>query len=95
LKQIYRSGYAYQKAGVMLSELQPRAMLQASLFSDTAANVCASRLMATMDSLNEKYGRNTLRVAAQGDGTRWRMKRERVSPGYTTDWAGLPVVLAR
>jgi DNA polymerase V len=95
LKQIYRSGYAYQKAGVMLSELQPVAMLQGSLFADKAATASASRLMATMDSLNDKYGRNTLRVAAQGNGSCWRMKRERVSPGYTTDWEGLPVVLAR
>jgi DNA polymerase V len=94
LRRIYRPGYAYQKAGVMLSELRPSALRQASLFSGQEDAGRAARLMAAMDSLNHRYGRGTLRVAAEGVSTRWRMKRERLSPGYTTDWAGLPVVLA-
>ena len=95
LRRIYRSGYAYQKAGVMLSELRPRTMQQGSLFAGIENDTRAQRLMATMDALNGRYGRGTLRVAAEGTGPAWRMKRERLSPGYTTDWKGLPVVMAR
>ena len=95
LRRIYRPGYAYQKAGVMLSELRPRTMRQGSLFAGIENDVRAQRLMATMDALNGRYGRGTLRVAAEGTGPAWRMKRERLSPGYTTDWKGLPVVRAR
>jgi DNA polymerase V len=95
LRRIYRPGYAYQKAGVMLSELRPSALQQASLFTAPDDDGRVGRLMAAMDSLNRKYGRGTLRVAAEGVSTNWQMKRARLSPSYTTDWAGLPVVLAR
>ena len=77
LRRIYRPGYAYQKAGVMLSELRPRTMQQGSLFAGIEIDARAQRLMA-----------------AEGIGPAWRMKRERLSPGYTTDWKGLPVVRA-
>ncbi len=95
LRRIYRPGYAYQKAGVMLSELRPRRMQQGSLFTGVEEDARAQRLMVAMDALNNRYGRGTLRVAAEGTGAAWRMKRERLSPGYTTDWAGLAVVRAR
>lgn len=95
LRHIDRPGYAYQKAGVMLSELRPRAMQQGSLFAGPGNDSRAHRLMAAMDTLNGKYGRGTLRIAAEGIGPAWRMKRERLSPGYTTDWEELPVVMAR
>ena len=41
-----------------------------------------------MDSLNLKYGRGTLQIAAEGGSTNWRIKRERLSPDYTTDGEG-------
>ncbi|MBP8284952.1 MAG: DUF4113 domain-containing protein [Chromatiaceae bacterium] len=44
-----------------------------------------------MDGVNGRWGRGTLRYLAEGGagGQAWRMRRERLSPGYTTDWAGL------
>ena len=93
LRRIYRPGYAYQKAGVMLSELRPRTMAQASLFADPV-NERAKRLMATLDGINERWGRGTLRTAAEGMKKPWQMKRQRLSPSYTTAWESLPVVMA-
>lgn len=58
-------------------------------------DVRSRRLMAAMDTLNERYGRGALRVAAEGIRPAWKMKREWLSPGYTTEWARLPVVRAR
>jgi DNA polymerase V len=91
LRRIYRSGFAYQKAGVMLSELRPRTMAQASLFADPEDD-CGRQLMATLDVINQRWGRGTLRSTAEGMEKPWQMKRQRLSPGYTTDWEGLPVV---
>ncbi|MFZ4539898.1 Y-family DNA polymerase [Propionivibrio sp.] len=92
LKQIYRPGFAYQKAGVMLSDICPRRMHQPSLFGALGEN---ERLMRTLDRINSRWGRGTLRLAAEGMGKEWQMKRGHLSPGYTTEWAGLPTVQAR
>lgn len=88
LKRIYRPGFAYQKAGVALLELTDAANRQMSLFSATKDN---PRLMQALDRINATWGRGTLRSAAEGIGKGWKMKRERMSPGYTTSWAQLPV----
>lgn len=93
LRRIYRPGFAYQKAGVMLSELRPKAMAQASLFVDPETDG-GHRMMATLDVINQRWGRGTLRSAAEGMEKPWQMKRQRLSPSYTTDWEGLPMVVA-
>ncbi len=93
LKRIYRPGYAYQKAGVMLSELRPKAMAQASLFVDPETDR-GQLLMATLDVINQRWGRGTLRSAAEGMEKPWQMKRQRLSPSYSTDWEELPTAVA-
>ncbi|WP_374324904.1 Y-family DNA polymerase [Azonexus sp.] len=93
LRRMYRPGFAYQKAGVMLSELRPKAMAQASLFVDPETDR-GQRLMATLDVINQRWGRGTLRSAAEGMEKPWQMKRQRLSPSYTTDWEGLPMAVA-
>jgi len=93
LRRIYRPGFAYQKAGVLLSDLRPRTMAQASLFADPGAER-RQQLMTTLDDINQRWGKGTLRTAAEGRDKPWQMKRQRLSPRYTTDWEGLPVVVA-
>ncbi len=93
LKRIYRPGFAYRKAGCMLSDIRPRSAAQASLFAP-AGDGRSERLMAALDAVNGKWGRGTLRVAAEGVGKAWRMKRGKLSPRYTTEWSELPPVLA-
>ena len=90
LKRLYRSGYAYQKAGVALLDLRPRSHAQMDLFS-TLPNRHA--LMQVMDRINASFGRGTLRTAAEGIKPAWRMKRERMSPAYTTRWDQLAEVV--
>ncbi len=94
LRQIYRPGFAYQKAGVMLSDIRPRRLQQASLFSDPVRSEESGRLMHALDRINARWGRGTLRLAAEGVDYDWQMKRGHLSPGYTTEWAGLPVAKA-
>lgn len=95
LEGIYKQGYRYQKAGVMLLNLSPAGQGQTSLF-DTGTDD-RSQLMAMMDHINREMGRDTLWTASQGltkqkRPTEWRMKRGSLSPAYTTRWEELPWV---
>lgn len=90
LDRIYRPGFAYQKAGVMLADIRPAGQTQGVLFPDAAKGRPA--LMAVMDRANARWGRGTLKLAAEGARQGWRMKRDRVSPAYTTRWEDLPRV---
>lgn len=87
LKKIYRPGYAYQKAGVILMDLRDAGTVQADLFSGPHDNPA---LMQVMDRINATWGRGTLRCAAEGMHKGWAMKREKKSPNYTTRWDELP-----
>jgi DNA polymerase V len=93
LRPIFREGLAYQKAGVMLGELGPRAGLTVSLF-DQYDRGRSERLMAVLDDVNHRLGPDTLRYAASGMERSWHMRREHASPHYTTRWDELPVVRA-
>jgi DNA polymerase V len=90
LKRIFRPGYAYQKAGVMLMELSPAASTQGVLFG--AGNPARPALMDVIDRANAQWGRGTLKLAAEGVSKSWHMKRGHKSPGYTSAWAELPRV---
>jgi DNA polymerase V len=48
--------------------------------------------MQTLDQLNQRFGRGTVKVSTQGAYTVWQMRQERKSPNYTTDWHEVPVV---
>ena len=94
--RLYRRGYAYKKAGVMLSGIQPAGVSQGSLFdSPSSTDAKAGTLMALMDGINQKWGRGAIRLAAERRHHPWQMRRDRMSPRYTTSWADLPSVLAK
>lgn len=92
LKRIFRKGYRYQKAGVLLLDLTRCGPTQGDLFtpSDPAREDRSRRLMRTMDAVNRRMGRGTVFHAAQGVNGRWRMKAGNLSPAYTTRWSDLP-----
>ena len=91
---IFRAGYRYQRAGVVLLELRPAGAVTGDLFAPLAPAGAErrARLLAVLDGINGRWGRGTLRYLAEGGAQTWRMRRERLSPGYTTDWGGLPGV---
>ena len=96
LKKIYKPGYAYAKAGIMLVDLARRGQQPIDLFTDLEEIERRSRLMNTMDEINRRYGKNTLGPGICGISTRraWSMKRGNKTPAYTTDWNELPIVRA-
>lgn len=93
LARIYRPGFDYNKAGVMLSCLQPLQNRQSALFRSAADHERAEHLMTAMDAINRRWGRGTLRVCAENDQSAWRMRRDKMSPAYTTRWADVPRVM--
>ena len=95
LKKIYRPGYAYQKAGVVLQELSPKMARQISLFQDTERDARSERLMSVLDGVNQKWGRGTVRLLSEGIDKNWGMRQDSLSPAYTTSWDELPKVLAQ
>ena len=85
LRLIYREGYAYKKAGVMVSELVPTSACQQHLF-DTVDRVQHQRAMEVMDQINQRMGRSTVKVAAVGTQQKGETTRDQLSPRYTSRW---------
>ena len=89
LDAIWRDGHRYQKAGVMLGDFYSQGVAQLNLFDDNAPRKNSEKLMEVLDQLNAKDGRGTLYFAGQGIQTAWQMKREMLSPRYTTRFCDL------
>ena len=83
LKTIFAEGYQFKKAGVIVSELVPERPLQGDLF-DTRNRDKFNKVMTVMDSLNAAYGKQKVKIAAQGFDRKWKLKNERLSPCYST-----------
>ena len=88
IKSIFKAGYHYKKAGVMLSEIYPASHYQGDLFSHTSEN---TELMQTLDKLNSRFGKGTVKLSQDGARYSWQMRQENKSPAYTTNWKELPV----
>ena len=95
LKKIYRPGYAYKKTGVMLMDIGEAQTAQGSLLLEHGSGKRTEGLMKAMDALNLRYGRNTVSVFSSSAPKPWAMRREAMSPCYTTRWADVPVVYSR
>ncbi|WP_167351082.1 Y-family DNA polymerase, partial [Buttiauxella gaviniae] len=95
LDKIWKDGYRYQKAGIMLGDFFSQGVAQLNLFDDNAPRQNSAALMEVLDHLNYKNGKGALYFAGQGIQQQWQMKREMLSPRYTTRWEDLPVVKVR
>lgn len=85
-KAMFRKDYRFKKAGVGLLDLTAGSTVQADLFSGVDPR--SKSLMDTLDSVNRKYGRGTLGLAASGWRVKpeWSMKQKSLSPAYTSRW---------
>ncbi|MCD6438124.1 MAG: Y-family DNA polymerase [Halomonas sp.] len=95
LRRLWRKGYAYHKAGLMLLDLSPKANRQLTLTETPQTNEEAKRserLMATMDKLNRELGKGTVQLGLPRKGNAWSLRSERRTPRYTTQWNELLVV---
>lgn len=86
--ELYRPGLRYQKVAVQLLDLVDEERAQGDLFAERAGK--AEALMECFDRINGKYGSHALFLGARGIDRAWSMKREHLSPAYTTDVGRLP-----
>lgn len=94
LQTLYRPGYRYRKAGVMLAGITSQGYRQQSLFAPPAAKG-DKQLMAALDRINNKWGQQTIQYGMTTAEERpWSMQQTRRSPAYTTNWQELLVVKA-
>jgi len=91
LEKIFRKGYLYKKAGVILSEIVPKHQVQMNLFHESD-RISSETMMDTLDNINRRMGSQKLGLASTLGGSSWKMRSEMLSPRYTTNWAQLPVV---
>jgi DNA polymerase V len=73
----------YKKAGVIVEAIVPENNLQGNLFFEGNQSKL-NKLSEVNDSINRRYGRDTLRLAAQGNKKEWKLRQQKLSKGYTT-----------
>ena len=91
LRSIFRPGFQYKKAGVLLLDLAPSRQRQTFLFSDHDDDK-RRRFLQAMEDVACDYGPSSAFFAAQGIRRSWTMKRQNRTPRYTTDWNEIPTV---
>jgi DNA polymerase V len=91
ITHLYREGFRFQKAGIGLIDIKPKKQLQFDLFH-AGQSKKRDQLMTVLDSINSRYGKGTLHIAASGGTKKWAMRQRYLSPAYTTRWSDLPVI---
>lgn len=90
LDQVWMDGHRYMKAGVMLSDFYSQGIVQLNLFDEYRPHANSETLMRVIDGLNQS-GKASLFFAGQGIEKCWAMKRDMLSPAYTTRITNLPI----
>jgi DNA polymerase V len=80
-----KNDYYYMKCGVIVLNLIPETMVQINLF-DKADRTKDKKLAKVMDAVNNEMGKDTLRMAVQRFDRRYRLRAEKLSKKYTTDF---------
>jgi DNA polymerase V len=85
VRQLWRPGGRWKKAGVLMLGLTDAATQQTT-FPDPIDRPRTARLMAAIDAANERHGRTMIRSAAAGLSSRWKPLANRCSARFTTQW---------
>jgi len=91
LNKIYKYGYFYQKAGIILSKLKNSSEKELNLLAPILENK-SKTLMKAIDLANAKYGRNAISIAQAGISNDWKMRREHSSKIDTSSFDSLPKI---
>lgn len=89
LDNIWQDGHSYLKAGVMLGQFSPSGVSQLNLFDESLPRANSERLMKAIDGINQS-GLGNIWFAGRGIAPEWQMKRDMLSPAYTTRWKDIP-----
>lgn len=91
LRQVFKSGFRYQKVGIILCDLSSAQNMQIDLFGHETLEQ-SEDLMQLVDTINQKFGRATIQFAAAGLEKPWRASSARSSKSFTSGWQDLPAV---
>nr|WP_318384845.1 Y-family DNA polymerase [uncultured Enterobacter sp.] len=90
LERIWQDGHRYAKAGVMLNDFGASGVAQLNLFDEQPQRPRSTELMRVLDGINQS-GLGHVWFAGRGIAPEWKMKREMLSPAYTTNWKDIPI----
>lgn len=90
LDHIWLEGRRYMNAGIMLDDFTPNGVSQLNLFDDNQPEANSAKLMKVLDGINQS-GLVNVWFAGQGINIEWKMKREMLSPAWTSNWKDIPV----
>lgn len=91
LPKLFSKDRRYKKAGVIFYGLEGASGRQLDLF-DAPASDHSEELYSVIDKINQRFGRRTIYHLSEGIRQPWKMKRDYLSPNYTTSWDQLPIV---
>lgn len=86
---IYKPGVRFYKCGIGAIELEGGMHHQADLFNQSQDK---PELMKCLDEINNRFGSHTLKIASEKQTSSWKMRRDLLSPRYTTRWSDIPVI---
>ncbi len=89
LESIYIQGLEYKKSGVVVGDIIPENQVQLNIFNNNQLTEKQSILYNVVDSINDVMGRDKIRLLGHGINRNWSLKKENLSPRYTTDWSEL------
>ncbi|HEY0355898.1 MAG TPA: DUF4113 domain-containing protein, partial [Flavisolibacter sp.] len=89
LDRIFLPGYQYQKCGVVVMDLVPEKLIQASIF-DSVPREKEKKLMSSLDEVNRHFSKDMVRFATQDYEHKWKLKQDHLSSHYTTRFNELP-----
>ncbi|HIG0353976.1 TPA: DUF4113 domain-containing protein [Enterobacter asburiae] len=90
LERIWKDGHRYAKAGVMLNDFTGSGVSQMQLFDERPPRPHSAELMKVLDGINHS-GLGQVWFAGRGIAPAWQMKRDMLSPAYTTRWKDIPI----
>ncbi|WP_018343410.1 Y-family DNA polymerase [Cytophaga aurantiaca] len=93
LDLVYRDGYRYMKCGVIVSGIVPENRIQQNMF-DNIDRSKHSKVNNILDTLNNRYGADVLKVGSLGVAKQWNLKAEKLSKCYSTRWNDLITIIA-
>lgn len=92
LDEVYQEGFRYSKAGVGLMNLTPEGEWQQNFFQTDEHREKRKKIMASVDAMNRKFGKDTLQYLGSGLKKNWKMKSDFHSPCFTTRIGEIPCV---
>jgi len=92
LEKMFKPGYRYKKAGIMLTGILSQQQVQLNLITPSYHPSREKILMKTIDQINARWGSDTVKYAVAGIQRLWKMRQSKKSPRFTTYWKEIPVV---